>query len=297
MTNMTLARHLPQFAPLSTAAADYDIVRRAIAHIRGHWRTQPEIETIAEAAGVTPTDLHHLFRRWCGLTPKAFLQALTLNSARELLRSSASVLDTSYEVGLSGPGRLHDLFVTHEAMSPGEWKAGGEGLTLTYGFHPCPFGMALVMTTPRGLAGLALADAGKERAALRDMKSRWPKARYVEDFAATAATARRIFDTAQWRPEQPLRVVLIGTDFEVRVWEKLLTIPMGGLTTYSDLARKAGSPKGARAVGAAVGKNPVCFVVPCHRVIGKSGDITGYHWGLTRKRAILGWEAGIVAAA
>lgn len=294
---MTLARHLPQFAPLSTAAADYDIVRRAIAHIRGHWRTQPEIETIAEAAGVTPTDLHHLFRRWCGLTPKAFLQALTLNSARELLRSSASVLDTSYEVGLSGPGRLHDLFVTHEAMSPGEWKAGGEGLTLTYGFHPCPFGMALVMTTPRGLAGLALADAGKERAALRDMKSRWPKARYVEDFAATAATARRIFDTAQWRPEQPLRVVLIGTDFEVRVWEKLLTIPMGGLTTYSDLARKAGSPKGARAVGAAVGKNPVCFVVPCHRVIGKSGDITGYHWGLTRKRAILGWEAGIVAAA
>ena len=145
-----------EFAPLSTAAADYDIVRRAIAHIRGNWRAQPEIDAIADAAGVTPTDLHHLFRRWCGLTPKAFLQALTLNSARELLRSSASVLDTAYEVGLSGPGRLHDLFVTHEAMSPGEWKAGGEGLTITYGFHPCPFGMALVMTTPRGLAGLAL---------------------------------------------------------------------------------------------------------------------------------------------
>jgi AraC family transcriptional regulator of adaptative response/methylated-DNA-[protein]-cysteine methyltransferase len=275
-------------APLATAAADYDIVRRAIAHIRGHWRAQPEIETIAEAAGVTPTDLHHLFRRWCGLTPKAFLQALTLNSARELLRSSASVLDTSYEVGLSGPGRLHDLFVTHEAMSPGEWKAGGEGLTIRYGFHPCPFGMALVMVTPRGLAGLALADAGKERAALKDMRARWPRARYVEDFAATAATL--------WRPEQPLRVVLIGTDFEVRVWEKLLTIPMGALTTYSDLAARAGSPKAARAVGAAVGKNPICFVVPCHRVIGKSGDLTGYHWGITRKRAMLGWEAGMAAA-
>jgi len=286
----------PNAAPLATAAADYDIVRRAIAHIRGHWRAQPEIGTIAEAAGVSATDLHHLFRRWCGLTPKAFLQALTLSHARDLLRASASVLETSYEVGLSGPGRLHDLFVTHEAMSPGEWKAGGEGLTVTYGFHPCPFGMALVMITPRGLAGLALADPGKERAALTDMRRRWPKARYVEDFAATAATARRIFDPKLWLPEQPLRVVLIGTDFEVRVWEKLLTIPMGKLTTYSDLARKTGSPKAARAVGAAVGKNPICFVVPCHRVIGKNGDLTGYHWGITRKRAMLGWEAGMAAA-
>ena len=256
---MTLAKsaltdRFTEFAPLSTAAADYDIVRRAIAHIRGNWRAQPEIDVIADAAGVSATDLHHLFRRWCGLTPKAFLQALTLNHARELLRSSASVLDTAYEVGLSGPGRLHDLFVTHEAMSPGEWKAGGEGLTITYGFHPCPFGMALVMTTPRGLAGLALADAGKERAALKDMRARWPKARYVEDFAATAATARRIFDPALWRKNQPLRVVLIGTDFEVRVWEKLLDIPMGKLTTYSDLAaapvrqkpRAPSAPRSAR---------------------------------------------------
>jgi AraC family transcriptional regulator of adaptative response/methylated-DNA-[protein]-cysteine methyltransferase len=283
-------------SPLATAAADYDVVRRAIAHIRGNWRAQPEIDQIAHAAGVSATDLHHLFRRWCGLTPKAFLQALTLSHARDLLRASASVLDTAYEVGLSGPGRLHDLFVTHEAMSPGEWKAGGEGLIITYGFHPSPFGMALVMTTARGLAGLALADAGKERAALKDMRARWPKAKYVEDFAATAPTARRIFDAALWRKDQPLRVVLIGTDFEVRVWEKLLDIPMGKLTTYSDLAARAGAPKAARAVGAAVGKNPICFVVPCHRVIGKSGELTGYHWGLTRKRAMLGWEAGMAAA-
>ena len=298
---MTLAKtalsdRFPGFAPLPTAAADYDVVRRAIAHIRGNWRSQPEIDTIAIAAGVSATDLHHLFRRWCGLTPKAFLQALTLSHARDLLRASASVLDTAYEVGLSGPGRLHDLFVTHEAMSPGEWKAGGEGLTISYGFHPSPFGTAIVMNTPRGLAGLALADAGKERAALRDMRSRWPKARYVEDFAVTAATARRIFDSTLWRPEQPLRVVLIGTDFEVRVWEKLLTIPMGKLDTYSGVAAKIGEPKAARAVGAAVGKNPICFVVPCHRVVGKNGDITGYHWGLTRKRAMLGWEAGMAAA-
>ena len=163
------AIRLPEFAPLATAAADYDVVRRAIAHIRGNWRAQPEIETIAHAAGVTPTDLHHLFRRWCGLTPKAFLQALTLDRARELLRSSASVLDTAYEVGLSGPGRLHDLFVTHEAMSPGEWKARGGGLTIRYGFHRSPFGIALVMVTDRGLAGLAFSDTGDEKACLEDM--------------------------------------------------------------------------------------------------------------------------------
>jgi AraC family transcriptional regulator of adaptative response/methylated-DNA-[protein]-cysteine methyltransferase len=298
---MTLAKPamtdpFPGVAPLITAAADYDVVRRAIAHIRGNWRNQPEVDVIAEAAGVSATDLHHLFRRWCGLTPKAFLQALTLDSARELLRASASILDASYEVGLSGPGRLHDLFVTHESMSPGEWKAGGEGLTITYGFHPCQFGMALVMVAPRGLAGLAFADPGEERTALDDMRSRWPRATYVEDYAATAATARRIFDSAQWRPDQPLRVVLLGTDFEVRVWEGLLAVPLGKLTTYSDLAAKVGSPKASRAVGAAVGKNPISFVVPCHRAIGKSGDFTGYHWGLTRKRAMLGWEAGVASS-
>jgi AraC family transcriptional regulator of adaptative response/methylated-DNA-[protein]-cysteine methyltransferase len=286
-----------KLTPPSAANADYDIVRRTISHISEHWRAQPEIEQIADAVGVTPTELHHLFRRWAGLTPKAFLQALTLDHARKLLRDSASVLDASYEVGLSGPGRLHDLFVTHEAMSPGEFKSGGEGLSISYGFHPSPFGSALVMATPRGLAGLAFADAGEERAALADMTSRWPKARYVEDAEGTAALARRIFDPALWREDRPLRVVLIGTDFEVRVWERLLAIPLGRASTYSDIALKLGRPTAARAVGAAVGKNPVCFVVPCHRVIGKHGDLTGYHWGLTRKRAILGWEAGRVAAA
>ena len=281
---------------LITAAADYDVVRRAIAHISKHWRAQPEIEAIAEAAGVSATDLHHLFRRWAGLTPKAFLQALTLDHARRLLRDSASVLDATYEVGLSGPGRLHDLFVTHEAMSPGEWKSGGEGLTISYGFHPSPFGSALVMATERGLAGLAFADAGEESAALADMRGRWPKARYSENAAMTLPIARRIFEPELWRADRPLRVVLIGTDFEVRVWKTLLKVPLGRATTYSDIAARISAPKAARAVGAAVGKNPVCFVVPCHRVIGKHGDLTGYHWGLTRKRAILGWEAGRVAA-
>ena len=282
-------------APLSPAAADYDVVRRAIAFVSEHWRAQPEIDVIAAAAGVSASDLHRLFRRWAGITPKAFLQALTLDHARRLLRNSASVLDTTFEVGLSGPGRLHDLFVTHEAMSPGEWKSGGSGLTMSYGFHPSPFGSALVMTTPRGLAGLAFADPGEEEAALADMKGRWPKAHMVEDRGRTAPLARRIFDSRLWRAERPLRVVLIGTDFEVRVWETLLRIPMGRATTYSGIAAKLGATNAARAVGAAVGKNPVSFVVPCHRVLGKSGDVTGYHWGLTRKRALLGWEAARVA--
>jgi AraC family transcriptional regulator of adaptative response/methylated-DNA-[protein]-cysteine methyltransferase len=282
-------------APLSSAAADYDVVRRAIAHIKVNWRTQPEVEEIAEASGVTPTELHHLFRRWAGLTPKAFLQALTLDSARQLLRNSASVLDATYEVGLSGPGRLHDLFVTHEAMSPGEWKSGGDGLTVYYGFHPSLFGTALVMATDRGLCGLAFADLGKERPALVDMRRRWPRAKIVEDSARTAPLAARIFDRKLWRADRPLRVVLIGTDFEVRVWETLMRIPMGRAITYSDLAGTIGKPSAARAVGAAVGKNPISFVVPCHRVVGKSGELTGYHWGLTRKRAMLGWEAGAVA--
>jgi AraC family transcriptional regulator of adaptative response/methylated-DNA-[protein]-cysteine methyltransferase len=286
-----------EFAPLSAAADDYAVVRRAIAYISERWRAQPEIDEIAAAVGTTTADLHHLFRRWAGLTPKAFLQAITLDNARRLLRSSASVLDAAYEVGLSGPGRLHDLFVTHEAMSPGEWKSGGEGLSVAYGFHPSPFGSALVMTTERGLAGLAFADPGEEEAALDDMRGRWPKARYGEDTERTGGIARRIFDPTLWRPERPLRVMLIGTDFEVRVWETLLGIPMGRATTYSDIAAKLGKPKASRAVGAAVGKNPVSFVVPCHRVMGKSGDLTGYHWGLTRKRAMLGWEAGRVEAA
>jgi AraC family transcriptional regulator of adaptative response/methylated-DNA-[protein]-cysteine methyltransferase len=276
----------------TAAVRDYDSVRRAIAFISKSWRSQPTIEAMADAAGVTPDELHHLFRRWAGLTPKAFMQALTLDHAKGLLRNSASVLDAALDSGLSGPGRLHDLFVTHEAMSPGEWKNGGDGMRLAFGFHPSPFGAAIVIASDRGLAGLAFADSGGEPAALADMKRRWPNATYVEDQARTATLAQRVFDTKLWRADQPLRVVLIGTDFEVRVWQTLLKIPLGKATTYSSIAANVDRPKASRAVGAAVGKNPVSFVVPCHRVLGKSGALTGYHWGLTRKQAMLGWEAG-----
>ena len=217
--------------PSTTEAADddYAVVRRAIAFMSQHWRAQPDVEAIAHACGVTPDQMHHLFRRWAGLSPKEFVAALTLDHARKLLRDSASVLDAAYEVGLSGPGRLHDLFVTHEAMSPGEWKAGGGGLMLSYGFHPSPFGSALVVATERGLAGVAFADPDESAGALGDMQRRWPSARYVRRYARTAPLAGRIFDPALWRADRPLRVVMIGTDFEVRVWETLLTIPMGRL--------------------------------------------------------------------
>ena len=284
-------------APRKPPRTDYDIVRRAVEYISENWRDQPSLEQIASVVGLQPLSLQRLFTRWAGLSPKGFVQALTLHHARSLLADSASVLDATYEVGLSGPGRLHDLFVTHDAMTPGDFKAKGEGIVIRYAFHGSPFGFALVMMTDRGLAGLAFADPGKEQAALADMKARWPLATYVEDATATAPYARRIFDRTTWRPDQPLRIFMIGSDFEIRVWETLLKLPIGKATTYSDIAAHIGRPSAARAVGTAIGKNPISFVVPCHRVLGKGGSLCGYHWGLTRKRAILGWEAGVVGSA
>jgi len=281
---------------ITPEGSDYETVRRVIEMITNDYREQPSLEIMAERLGQSPTQLQKVFTRWAGLSPKAFLQAVTLDHAKRLLgQERLPLLETSFEVGLSGPGRLHDLFVTHEAMSPGEWKARGGGLTIRYGFHPSPFGLALVMVTDRGLAGLAFADAGGERACYEDMAQRWPNAAYVEDSAATAPYAAHIFDPGKWSCEQPLRVVLIGTDFQVRVWESLLKIPLGKAVTYSDLARDIGQPTASRAVGAAVGRNPISFVVPCHRALGKSGALTGYHWGLTRKRAMLGWEAAQIS--
>ena len=277
---------------ITPAGGDYETVRRVIEKISLDYRDQPSLETLAAEVGETPTGLQKLFTRWAGLSPKGFLQAVTLDHARRLLDDGMPLLETSYEVGMSGPGRLHDLFVTHEAMSPGDYKTRGEGLTIRYGFHISPFGVALIMVTDRGLAGLAFNDAGDERVAFADMSSRWPNAKYVEDISATAPYAARIFDPSRWRSEEPLRVVMIGTDFQVRVWQALLKIPMGKACSYSSIAADIGSPAASRAVGAAVGANPLSFVVPCHRALGKSGALTGYHWGLTRKRAILGWEAG-----
>ena len=272
--------------------ADYSTSRKAIEFISTRWRDQPSIEAIADHVGLSASHFQHVFKRWAGLTPKAFLQAITIERARELLRDSASVLDAAYDVGLSGPSRLHDLFVTHEALTPGDYRR--DDLTLAYGFHPSPFGEAIVVAAPRGLAGLGFVDDGDRAAALADMRRRWPRARFVAKTDGDRAVRRPRLRFAPWRPETPLRIVMIGTDFEVRVWETLLAVPMGGATSYSDIARRLGKPTAARAVGAAVGRNPISFVVPCHRVLGRSGALTGYHWGLARKQAIIGWEAGRV---
>lgn len=276
-----------------TVASDYAHVKKALTFISRNWREQPSLEAIAAEVELSPSHLQRVFTRWAGLSPKAFLQALTLDHARTMLRDHASILDTAYEVGLSGPGRLHDLFVTFEGMTPGTFKLRGKGIVFHYGFHPSPFGNALILTTSQGLSGLAFADEGDEATVLEDMKSRWPEASYVEHSALTANYANRIFNPENWKPNTPLKIVFIGTDFEIRVWESLLRIPLGKASTYSDIATHIGKPKAARAVGAAVGKNPISFVVPCHRVLGKSGSLCGYHWGLTRKRAMLGWEAGL----
>ena len=271
---------------------DYARVCDVIADLSENWRDQPSLQAMAQSAKLSPEHLQRMFTRWAGLSPKAFLQAITLDHARAMLKNSANVLDTALEVGLSGPGRLHDLFVSHEGMTPGVYKARGEGLEIFYGYHPSPFGLALVMVTAYGLCGMGFCDAGGEKAGLADMTRRWPYAQYTEDSARTAVYAAKIFADNRLRPNEPLRITFIGTDFEIRVWETLLKIPVGKVATYGGIAEHLAKPKAARAVGAAVGRNPISFVVPCHRVIGKSGDLTGYHWGLTRKKAILGWESG-----
>jgi AraC family transcriptional regulator of adaptative response/methylated-DNA-[protein]-cysteine methyltransferase len=280
------------------ALQDYDLVRRAIEFLSANWERQPQLEELARRLDMSPTQTQRLFKRWCGLSPKEFVQAITIDHARQLLDGSASVLDAALEVGLSGTGRLHDLFVDHEAMTPGDFKRRGAGLEMTYGFHASPFGLALVVATERGIAGLAFADSDDEagrRKALDDMTRRWPAATFTPAPEATEAEARRIFSADGWDKARPIRLVLIGTDFEVRVWQALLKVPMGRAVTYSDLARFVGAPDAQRAVGSAVGRNPVSFVVPCHRVMRKDGGLGGYHWGVTRKQAIIGWERGQMA--
>jgi AraC family transcriptional regulator, regulatory protein of adaptative response / methylated-DNA-[protein]-cysteine methyltransferase len=271
---------------------DYETVTAAIALLSRSPGETADMERLAAGLGLSSRRLTALFKRWAGLTPTAFAQCVTLDHARRLLADSATVLDTANELGLSSAGRLYDLFVAHEAMPPGIYRAKGEGLGIRFGFHPSPFGTALVMVTDYGLAAIGFSD-GDERKALADMQGRWPRATYSKARAETAPYAARAFDPARWQAGQPLRITLIGTDFQISVWETLLSVPPGRATTYSQVAAKLGRPKAVRAVGAAVGRNPISFVVPCHRVLGKNAALTGYHWGLVRKQAILGWETGL----
>lgn len=274
---------------------DYDVVQTALRFLSEHRDDQPGLVELAQYLGMDATHCHKLFKRWCGLTPKEFLQAVTLDHARTLLSQSKSVLEAAHDSGLSGSGRLHDLCVSYEALTPGEIKRRGHGVTFSYGFHETPFGSAVALASGRGLAGLAFAneDTGISLDdALLEFRQRWPAAHFSHNPDATVPFVSAAFAPISAAAPQPIRIVLIGTDFEIRVWRALLSVPLARSTSYGAIAARIGKPTATRAVGTAIGHNPISFVVPCHRVMRQDGGLGGYHWGLTRKRAMIGWEIG-----
>ncbi|MGM0585858.1 MAG: methylated-DNA--[protein]-cysteine S-methyltransferase [Pseudomonadota bacterium] len=263
----------------------HDLMLAAIRLIEETAAERPSLEQLAARMGMSPTHFQRMFSRWVGVSPKKYLEWLALDHARALLRERHTVLDATMETGLSSPSRLHDLFVRWEAMTPGDYARAGGGLTLRWGWFDSPFGEALAMGTDRGLCGLAFAAACGREAAWDDLRRRWPEAELVED-----PEAIRPWVEAAFRGRGEARVQLIGAPFQVKVWEALLAIPPGHVATYSDLARAVGRPKAVRAVGTAVGRNPLAWLIPCHRALRKSGALGGYHWGLGVKRAMLAWE-------
>ena len=266
---------------------DWRRVARAIRFLTENYLDQPGLDDAAEAVGLSPFHFQRIFTRYVGVSPKSFVGHLTLGHAKQELTGGASVLGAALDAGLSGPSRLHDLCLKIEAMTPGDYARGGKGLAIDYGFAPCPFGIVLAMATDKGVCGLAFGDEGEEDAMLDDMRARWPKAVYCKNTARSDAIARRIFDGALG--EVPLH--LIGTPWQIKVWEALLAIPQGKVTTYRGIAETIGNVKASRAVGTAVGRNPISWLIPCHRVLGSDGALHGYHWGLTRKRSMLALEA------
>ena len=274
-------------AVLSARAADYARMTEALGWLAEHWRERPSLDEAAAHTGLSPFHFQRLFTRWAGVSPKTFTAALAHAEARRLLDAGQPVLETALDTGLSGPSRLHDLFIAQEAVTPGEARRRGEGLDLTFGWAPTPFGGGLFVLAPRGLAGLAFADPGQEEPVFADMHARFPAARWIRDDAVAAATARQAF-TGEGGPTP---VVLIGSPFHIQVWKALLRIPQGATATYGDVAAWAGKPGAFRATGAAIGANPVSFLIPCHRAIARDGRLNGYHWGLGRKAAMLGIEA------
>ncbi|HEY3344948.1 MAG TPA: methylated-DNA--[protein]-cysteine S-methyltransferase [Anaerolineaceae bacterium] len=270
-------------------AADYERIEQAIRFLEKHYQDQPPLKDIAAALGLSEFHFQRLFSQWVGISPKRFLQYLTKEHAKALLARSEDLMAVAYDSGLSGPGRLHDLFVATEAVTPGEYKLLGEGLVIQYGFHPTPFGRCLLARTARGICHLAFVEAGQEQLALQDLRARWRSASFEENLAATRPLANQAF-LPRWSLDRPLSVYLQGTNFQIKVWEALLRIPSGSVVTYHDLAVSIGMPGAARAVGHALGQNPIAVLIPCHRVIRRDGDFGNYHYGSARKKALLGWE-------
>jgi len=274
---------------------DYERIAQIIRFLDERRTAQPDLAALSARAGLSPFHLHRLFSAWAGVTPKDFLQCLTLAHAKSLLRAGESILDAALETGLSGPGRLHDLCVNLEAASPGELKAGGAGWIVTCGFTESPFGKCLIAESPRGICHLSFVES--EKTALSELQKEWPRAELKRDDFMAEKLAGRIFalNAAKQRAGSetgaPLRAFIRGTSFQVLVWRALLQIRAGSLTSYGRLAAAIGKPAASRAVGAAVGQNPLAYLIPCHRVIRETGALGGYHWGLERKRAMIAWES------
>jgi AraC family transcriptional regulator of adaptative response/methylated-DNA-[protein]-cysteine methyltransferase len=272
-------------------SSDYQRVEEAIHFLEANYRQRPSLDEIADSVHLSKYHFQRLFKRWAGISPTQFMQFLTLEYAKGRLQESQSILDVALESGLSGPGRLHDLFVTFEAVTPGEYKRHGAGMGIRYGFHDTPFGECLLAATERGICALYFVQEGKRSTALEQLAGQWPQASLVEDPGQTRPLAGRIFAPVSTEPARPFHLLLKGTNFQVKVWQALLAIPPGAMVSYQDVAAHIGEPKSARAVGGAIARNPVAFLIPCHRVINSSGEVHRYRWGAARKKAILGWEA------
>jgi len=269
---------------------DYQRIEAALTYLETNRTRQPTLEEVASHVGLSPFHFQRLFSRWVGISPKRFLQYLTIEHARACLAETRSVLDAAYDVGLSSPGRLHDLMVAVDAVTPGEFKTGGAGLTIRYGFTSSPFGLCLIGVTDRGVCWLAYPDENERSEAVEELHENFCSAELREDPAAMARWRDRIFSSPESRFTEPLPVLLTGTNFQLKVWEALLRIPAGGLCSYADLAGLMGRPTATRAVASAVAANHIAFLIPCHRVIRSKGEFGRYRWGAARKRAIVGWE-------
>ena len=271
--------------------SEYSKVEKAIYYIEEHAQHQPDLKEVSAHVGLSPYHFQKIFRKWTGVSPKRFLQFLTVENAKRLLDSSATVLETSYDVGLSGAGRLHDLFVSVESVTPGQFKSGGKGVTIRYGFHQTPFGKALIAMADEGLTDLKFVNEEDENQAVHDLKKKWPAARITKDPAVTGKISRRIFDDmVDPARDDPIRIWLRGTNFQIKVWQALLRIPEGAIASYSDVARSIGRPEAVRAAANAVGSNPIAWLIPCHRVLRSSGGIGGYGGGIARKKIMLAKE-------
>ena len=267
----------------------YDLMAAALRYIETRRDEQPSLEEVAEVIGLSPTHFQRVFSQWVGVSPKRYLQHLTLDHAKRLLEERFSVLDATYASGLSAPSRLHDLFLRWEAMTPGEYSRNGKGLTINWGWFDSPFGEVLAMGTDRGLCGVAFsAEQGRDRT-LGDMRGRWPDAVFREDRGAVTDWVAAAFGRGERGGEVALH--LIGAPFQIKVWEALMAIPSGHVTTYTEIARRIGNAKAVRAVGTAVGRNPISWLIPCHRALRRDGQLGGYHWGLPLKRAMLAYES------